>query len=109
MTDDLTPPHWGAFGPPKGIDIKVEWLAFQAWWRRWCPDRDVPQATSHIFDAWLASARHREAAEKAGAKAMQEAAEHAMMAWGASGRSSHQSPASAIAALDPAQIAGGAK
>lgn len=58
----------------------------------------------------VAAARHREAAEarafEAGAKAMQEAAEHVMMAWGASGRSSHQSPASAIATLDPAQIAG---
>lgn len=40
-----------------GIDVKQERLAFETWWRSWCPDRIVPEVTSHIFDAWLASAR----------------------------------------------------
>lgn len=64
---------------PKGLDVMAERIAFEAWWSWWCPDQHAPPATSHIFDAWLASARHREAAEKAAAKAMQEGDSYA--AW----------------------------
>lgn len=41
----------------RAIDVKAERRAFEAWWRSWCPDAAVPSSASHIFDAWLASAR----------------------------------------------------
>lgn len=43
----------------RSIDVRAERKAFETWWRMWCPDRDVPASSTHIFDAWLASARHR--------------------------------------------------
>lgn len=43
---------------PTDIDVKSERKAFETWWQSWCPDRGiVPAVSSHIFDAWLASAR----------------------------------------------------
>src|SRR3546814_11889229 len=31
-----------------------------AWWKRTIPHDPVPSPTSHFFDVWMASARHRE-------------------------------------------------
>lgn len=30
---------------PVSIDVKAERDAFVSWWRTWCPDRDVPEAS----------------------------------------------------------------
>jgi hypothetical protein len=43
----------------QAIDVFAERKAFEAWWANWVPDGTMPSVTSHIFDAWLASARHR--------------------------------------------------
>lgn len=40
------------------IDAKAEYEAFFAWSKRWKPPAGL-EVTSHAFDAWLASARHR--------------------------------------------------
>jgi hypothetical protein len=42
-----------------GIDAKAEFDAFKVWYRGQFPHSGTPSATSTLFDAWLASARHR--------------------------------------------------
>lgn len=43
----------------QAIDAREERKAFEAWWCMWNDGAEPPATTSHIFDAWLASARHR--------------------------------------------------
>lgn len=42
------------------VDAKVEYPAFQSWWRRTISGCDTtPLPSSYYFDAWMASARYR--------------------------------------------------
>jgi hypothetical protein len=40
------------------VDPKSEYQAFLAWVKNWLPSTPLPSPTSHLFDAWMASARH---------------------------------------------------
>lgn len=44
---------------PVIVDVKAEFAAFSQWWANWRPDKPPLTVASHIFDAWLACARHR--------------------------------------------------
>ena len=41
------------------IDPAIEYAAFDKWHRWWLPGKPIPTASSHMFDTWLASTRHR--------------------------------------------------
>jgi hypothetical protein len=51
------------------INQSAEYAAFTKWYSWWVPGKPMPEASSHILDAWLASARHRIAAHEAGYRA----------------------------------------
>lgn len=67
----MTPPK----SPPQPavsveqIDPKAEYAAFKIWAAGRFPDRETPAVTSHLFDAWMGSARHRLSAAPPAAKA----------------------------------------
>jgi hypothetical protein len=45
------------------VNPKSEYNAFLIWWRTIMPEGDIPSSASHLFSTWMASARHRLAAE----------------------------------------------
>jgi hypothetical protein len=41
------------------VDAAVEYPAFRSWWACIMPTKPIPSSASHLFGAWMASARHR--------------------------------------------------